>query len=97
MINSSVKTWRIFLFGICCIFLSIYLKETLIYFQVINEISLLKSIILFSVIWFMIGFFRLYHLNQLYPESKTAFIKDKWCIIEYIFIFILAIGLTIIR
>ena len=95
MTNKSVKTWRVFLFGLGCILAGIYLRRALTYFRVIRGNLLSNSIVLVAVIWFVAGIVRLYRLHRLYPETKTAVYKDKWCIIEAVIIFILAAGLTL--
>lgn len=95
MTNKSVKTWRVFLFGLGCILAGIYLRRALTYFRVIRGNLLSNSIVLVAVIWFVAGIVRLYRLHRLYPETKTAVYKDKWCIIEAVIIFILVAGLTL--
>ena len=90
MTNKSVKTWRVFLFGLGCILAGIYLRIALTYFRVIRGNLLSNSIVLVAVIWFVAGIVRLYRLHRLYPVYK-----DKWCIIEAVIIFILAAGLTL--
>lgn len=91
-----VKTWRFFLFGMCGSLLSLYLKKILVFFQMTKGVFLTNGIVVFSVIWFIGGIFRLHHLNQLYPELKNAFYKDKLCLVECGVIFILAMGLKIL-
>ena len=97
MMDRSVKTWRVFLFGMCCILLSLHLKRILLSLEMIKGNFLSNSIVGFAVVWFIADTFRLYHLNRIYPETKTVLSKDKWCIAESILIFILAIGLKIIH
>lgn len=92
--NKTVKTWRIFLLGMCCILACLYLKRILCSFEIIKGDFLSDRIVLLAVIWFIAGIFRLYKLNQIYPKDKTVFSKDKWCIAEAVIVFILAIGLT---
>lgn len=92
--NKTVKTWRIFLLGMCCILACLYLKRFLCSFEIIKGDFLSDRIVLLAVIWFIAGIFRLYKLNQIYPKDKTVFSKDKWCIAEAVIVFILAIGLT---
>ena len=93
--NKTVKTWRVFLFGMCCILVSLYLKRVLLSFQIIKGDFLSNGIVLLAAIWFVGGIFRLYHLNKIYPGNKTVYSKDKWCRIETGIIFILAAGLTL--
>jgi len=97
MMDKSVKTWRVFLFGMCCILIGVYLRRTLTYFQIIKGNLLSNSIVLFAVVWFAACIWRLYRLNQTDPESKTAFSRDRWCIAETALIFILAMGLKLFR
>ena len=93
--DKSIKTWRVFLFGMCCILVSLYIKKILLSLEIIKGDFLSNSIVGVAVIWFIAGIFRLYHLKQTYPELKTVLSKDKWCIAESILIFILAVGLTL--
>lgn len=93
--SKSVKTWRVFLFGLCCILAGVYLRRALTYFRVIRGNFLSNGIVLVAVIWFVEGIVRLYRLKRLYPEAKTAVSKDKWCIAEAVIIFILAVGLKL--
>ncbi len=95
MMDKSVKTWRVFLFGMCCILLSLYLKRILFSLEIIKGNFLSNSIVGVAVIWFIGFVFRLHHLNKTYPGNKTAYSKDKWCMIEIGIIFILAAGLTL--
>ena len=44
MTNKSVKTWRVFLFGLGCILAGIYLRIALTYFRVIRGNLLSNSI-----------------------------------------------------
>ena len=94
MMDKSIKTWRVFLFGMCCILVSLYIKRILLSLEIIKGNFLSNSIVGFALVWFIGGIFRLYHLNRIYPEAKTALSKDKWCIAESILIFVLAVGLT---
>ena len=66
MTNKSVKTWRVFLFGLGCILAGIYLRIALTYFRVIRGNLLSNSIVLVAVIWFVAGIVRLYRLHRLY-------------------------------
>lgn len=66
MTNKSVKTWRVFLFGLGCILAGIYLRRALTYFRVIRGNLLSNSIVLVAVIWFVAGIVRLYRLHRLY-------------------------------
>ena len=93
--DKSIKTWRVFLFGMCCILVSLYIKKILLSLEIIKGDFLSNSIVGVAVIWFIAGIFRLYHLKRTYPELKTVLSKDKWCIAESILIFILAVGLTL--
>ena len=93
--SKLVKTWRVFLFGMCCILVSLYLKRILLSFEIIKGDFLSNCIVLIAVIWFIAGIFRLYHLNKIYPGNKNVCSKDKWCRIETGIIFILAAGLTL--
>lgn len=95
IMDKSIKTWRVFLFGMCCILVSLYIKKILLSLEIIKGDFLSNSIVGVAVIWFIAGIFRLYHLKRTYPELKTALSKDKWCIAESILIFILAVGLTL--
>ena len=93
--SKLVKTWRVFLFGMCCILVSLYLKRILLSFEIIKGDFLSNCIVLIAVIWFIAGIFRLYHLNKIYPGNKNVCSKDKWCRIETGIIFILATGLSL--
>lgn len=93
--DKSIKTWRVFLFGMCCILVSLYIKKILLSLEIIKGDFLSNSIVGVAVIWFIAGIFRLYHLKRTYPELKIVLSKDKWCIAESILIFILAVGLTL--
>ena len=95
IMDKSIKTWRVFLFGMCCILVSLYIKKILLSLEIIKGDFLSNSIVGVAVIWFIAGIFRLYHLKRTYPELKTVLSKDKWCIAESILIFILAVGLTL--
>ena len=95
IMDKSIKTWRVFLFGMCCILVSLYIKKILLSLEIIKGDFLSNSIVGVAVIWFIAGIFRLYHLKRTYPELKTALSKDKWCIAESILIFILTVGLTL--
>ena len=95
IMDKSIKTWGVFLFGMCCILVSLYIKKILLSLEIIKGDFLSNSIVGVAVIWFIAGIFRLYHLKRTYPELKTALSKDKWCIAESILIFILAVGLTL--
>ena len=93
--DKSIKTWRVFLFGMCCILVSLYIKKILLSLEIIKGDFLSNSIVGVAVIWFIAGIFRLYNLKRTYPELKTVLSKDIWCIAESILIFILAVGLTL--
>ena len=60
MTNKSVKTWRVFLFGLGCILAGIYLRIALTYFRVIRGNLLSNSIVLVAVIWFVAGIYTVY-------------------------------------
>ena len=93
--SKLVKTCRLFLFGMCCILMSLYLKRILLSFEIIKGNFLSNCIVLIAVIWFVAGVFRLHHLNKIYPGNKNVCSKDKWCMIETGIIFILAAGLSL--
>lgn len=95
IMDKSIKIWRVFLFGMCCILVSLYIKKILLSLEIIKGDFLSNSIVGVAVIWFIAGIFRLYHLKRTYPELKTVLSKDKWCIAASILIFILAVGLTL--
>lgn len=96
MVDITTKAWRSFLFGTCCGFLGIYIKRALIQLQMIKGDLLSYCMILFLTIWLIFSFARIYRLNKRYPEYKNEFQKDKYCVIGYILVFILVIGLKIL-
>ena len=55
--NKTVKTWRIFLLGMCCILACLYLKRNLCSFEIIKDDFLSDRIVLLAVIWFIAGIF----------------------------------------
>lgn len=55
--NKTVKTWRIFLLGMCYILACLYLKRILCSFEIIKDDFLSDRIVLLAVIWFIAGIF----------------------------------------
>lgn len=96
MVNSTTKTERVFVSGICCSLLGLCARKILVHFQVIKGDIFLSCLALFTVIWFIFVPARIYHLNKRYPKNKNGDTEDKYCVIGCIISIILAIVLHIL-
>lgn len=96
MVDSTTKTWRAFLFGICCGFLAMYIERALIHLQLIRGALLSDCIAVFLAVWSIFSFARIYYLDKRYPEHKNNYQEDKYCMIGFFSFFTLAIWLQIL-
>lgn len=96
MVDSIVKTERVFIFGICCSLLVFCARKILVHFQIIKGDVLLICLALFTLIWFIFSLVRIYRLNKRYSENKNTGSKDIYCLMGYIMAVVLAIVLHIL-